>query len=336
MNWVSIDIGTTEVKASVLDKRNTPIRLSYPMSGYYTTRLTTEVIITTDGDIIVGDDATLIGTIKPELLILDWQRHPRKADIYKTLLTYIGNAAREFYKDDILGAIILYNRSEDKVFIETAKKLFSDCKSIRSSENISIAIPELKAGITVIADFGANSFKVSIIERGILKSFTQNTDLGFQSFDMNFLIDFNQFENLTSTEQSLYGIMIQRTKIALNNATPFYNLFKTKAMSHNIKNEYEKCMTTYLYQCFEECLNALQTYSKTWNDVTNILFVGGGANSSIINTVFERYIEGKGSTLRAYNQTNKQLDSQYIATHVALQVPISSTKELAVYGTNIL
>ena len=39
MNWVAVDLGASTIKASVLDKSNKPVRLSYFMGDYATTLL---------------------------------------------------------------------------------------------------------------------------------------------------------------------------------------------------------------------------------------------------------------------------------------------------------
>ncbi len=336
MNWVAIDIGSTDIKASVLDKKKTPVRLSFPMGGYFTTRLSAAVVITASGEIVVGDDAILYGVMNPELLITDWQNHPRKKDIYKALLVSISNAAKAHYGDDAIAAVILHNRVEDKDLIKAGKEIFSDVQSISSSIAFVKTISTIKSGLTIIADFGAKSFKVSIIENGEQKSSTYNSDLGFQKLDVESLIDSVQWDALNNVETSLYGLMIQKVKIALNSASPCVLPYKTKATESVINNEYERCMTTYFYQCFEECSNSLMAYSKTWNEVANIVFVGGGANSAIINSVFMRYMEGKGCALKSYNSTTKQFDTQYAATHCTIQMSWNSEDDIIGYGSSIL
>lgn len=322
MNWVAIDIGSSEVKASVLDKKNTPVRLIYPMGGYYTTRLSSDVVITTSGEIIVGDDAILLGVMNPSLLVTDWQHHSRKEDIFKAILSFVYNAAKKHYDDNAIGAVVLYERVKNERLIKACEQIFAETKPMESSVVFAKAMPSIKSGVAVIADFGAQNFKVSIIENGSQKSFTCNSDLGFRNIDLDFLIDSVQWDSLTDVESSLYGVLIQRAKVALNSGNPFVWPCETKMKDCAIHSEYEKCMTTFLYQCFEECSNSLRACSKAWGDVTTVLFVGGGANSSIINGVFERYMQGQGCSLKSYNTIDALFDSQYAATHMALQLPL--------------
>lgn len=321
MNWVAIDIGSSEVKASVLDKKNTPVRLNYPTGGYYTTRLSSDVVIMASGEIVVGDDAMLLGVMNPSLLVSDWQHHSRKEDICKTFLSFVYNAAKKHYDDNAIGAVVLYERVEDERLIKVCKQIFAETKPMESSMVYAKAMPSIKSGVTVIADFGAQNFKVSILENGSQKSFTCNSDLGFRNLDLEFLIDSVQWDSLTDVESSLYGVLVQRAKVALNDGNPVVLPYETKIKGCAINNEYEKCMTTFLYQCFEECSNSLRACSKAWGDVTNVLFVGGGASSCIINGVFERYMQGQGCALKSYNVTNARFDVQYAATHCAIQMP---------------
>ena len=324
MNWVAIDIGSSEVKASVLDKKNTPVRLNYSTGGYYTTRLSSDVVITASGEIIVGDDAMLLGVMNPSLLVSDWQHHSRKEDICKALLSLVYNAAKKHYDNDVIGAVVLYERVKDERLIKTCEQIFAEVKPMESSMVFARAMPSIKSGVTVIADFGAQNFKVSILEDRAQKSFICNHDLVFRNLDLEFLIDSVQWDALTEAESSLYGILIQRAKVALNGGNPVVLPYETKIKGCAINNEYEKCMTTFLYQCFEECSNSLRACSKAWGNVTNILFVGGGANSSIINDVFERYMQGQGCVLKSYNGMYRQFDAQYAATNCAIQLPIIS------------
>ena len=322
MNWVAIDIGYSEVKASVLDKKNTPVRLNYSMGGYYTTRLSSDVVIMASGEIVVGDDARLLGVMNPSLLVSDWQHHSRKEDICKAFLSFVYNAAKKHYDDNAIGVVVLYERVKDERLIKTCEQIFAETKPMELSMVFAKAMPSIKSGVTVIADFGAQNFKVSMIEDGTQKSFTCNPDLGFRNIDLELLIDSVQWDTLTDVESSLCGILIQRAKVALNSGEPVVLPYATKIKDCTINSEYEKCMTTFLYQCFEECSNSLRACSKAWGDVTNVLFVGGGANSSIINNVFERYMQGQGCALKSYNTIDTLFDPPYAATHMALQLPL--------------
>ena len=158
MNWVAIDIGSSEVKASVLDKKNTPVRLNYSMGGYYTTRLSSDVVITASGEIVVGDDAMLLGVMNPSLLVSDWQHHSRKEDICKALLSFVYNAAKKHYDNNAIGAVVLYERVKNECLIRVCEQIFAETKHMEASMVFPNAMPSLKSGVTVVADFqGFNS-----------------------------------------------------------------------------------------------------------------------------------------------------------------------------------
>ena len=144
------------------------------------------------------------------------------------------------------------------------------------------------------------------------------------------MVDSVQWEAFPDAESSLYGLLIQRAKVALNSGSPVILPYETKIKGCAIHSEYEKCMATFLYQCFEECSNSLRACSKAWEDVTNVLFVGGGANSSIINDVFERYMQGQGSALKSYNTIDTLFDPQYAVTHIALQLPLRGKTDVII------
>ena len=58
MNWVAVDLGISSIKASILDKSNKPMRLSYSMGNYETTLLSS--IVVRNEQVVLGDYASLI------------------------------------------------------------------------------------------------------------------------------------------------------------------------------------------------------------------------------------------------------------------------------------
>ena len=72
MNWVAVDLGASTIKASVLDKGNNPVRLSYPMGDYTTTLLSSVVVVTEDKKVIMGDYASQLGVSNPNMRVRDW------------------------------------------------------------------------------------------------------------------------------------------------------------------------------------------------------------------------------------------------------------------------
>ena len=326
--WVAIDLGATEIKVSVLNKLNMPVRLNYPVDGYYTTHLSTEAVVCdAQGELVVGDDAMWLGRLNPEMFVDDWlhpineEQRVRKRKILEMFLNIIFNAARMHYETSSIGMVALYDRSIDEDIVEVGERIFSKVKSISSVKAFMDTIPSMKCGLTVIADFGGNAFKVSIIENGELKSFVANPKLGFSSLDMDFLIDYSKAEILSNVERLLLSIIFQKMKIALNIGRDFvWPLLGKGVESNKLRNQYEECMTNFLYQCFGECMNTLQLSSKTWGDVNHIVFCGGAANNNMIDSVFEQYMQGQGCVLKSYNVTNTRFDALYAAAYCAIQM----------------
>ena len=72
MKWVAVDLGASTIKASVLDKGDNPVRLSYPMGDYATTLLSSVVVVTEDKKVILGDYASQLGVSNPSMRVYNW------------------------------------------------------------------------------------------------------------------------------------------------------------------------------------------------------------------------------------------------------------------------
>ncbi len=329
MNWVTIDIGTAEIKASVLDLRNRPSKLSYTMSGYSTTHLPNEVAVSTEGEIITGDDATLL-----RMMGSDTARKKDAKDVWRAIFMKIHNAAKEYYKEEAVGAVIMYDEPSgcNAEKEEIAKEVFSEMQTMNSSDVINKAIPELRKGLNIILDFGAENFKISISNNGEYKSFSKNSDLGFSKLDISPLIGNVGYEALNTTELLILGEMVERLKIALNNRGDVNIPPCISTSKESIIKGYEQIITKFLYKCFDECFNSLSSVSKKWDDVDNIIFIGGGANCKLMDAIFERYMEGKGCNLHSYNRLNHDFDPQYASTHCAISIPLYAKAKVRVIG----
>lgn len=86
MNWVAVDLGASTIKASVLDKSNKPVRLSYPMGDYATTLLSSVVVVTEDKKVIMGDYASQLGVSNPNMWVRDWLQSKHKSLIAKAMV----------------------------------------------------------------------------------------------------------------------------------------------------------------------------------------------------------------------------------------------------------
>ena len=141
------------------------------------------------------------------------------------------------------------------------------------------------------------------------------------------LIDCDDVSSHSSIEISLLGQMMQRIKIMANNGDDVVLPNNISAKGYSLSSCFEQKMTTFLYKCFEECTNALKSSSKSWNDIEEVVFVGGGAHSNIIDTIFEKYMQSH-CTLVSYNSKNRGFDAQYATTNCAILMP-----ELKYIGT---
>ena len=320
MNWVAVDLGSSTIKASVLDNSNKPVRLSYPMCDYATTLLSSVVVVTEDKKVIMGDYASQLGVINPNMMECDWLHSVQKSLIAKAIFEIIKQASIRHYNDSNIGIVLLYNNIVDHELKSIAENVFSEVKIMQAGEVLKRIISQ-KSDLMLIADFGESAFRVTL--QGESRSLFQNANstLGFLSFDMLSLIDCEDSSSHSCTEISLLVQMMQRIKKMVNNGEDVVLPNNMSAKGNSLISSFEQKMTTFLYQCFEECTNALKSSSKSWNDIEEVVFVGGGAHSNIIDTIFEKYMQDH-CTLVSYNSKNRGFDAQYATTNCAIQMPL--------------
>ena len=321
MKWVAVDIGASTIKASVLDKSNKPVRLSYPMGDYTTTLLSSVVVVTDDNKVIMGDYASQLGITNPDKKVRNWlHASNNKASIAKTIFELIKKASIKHYDDINVGIVLLYNDKIDAELKVIAEAVFSKKVQTVQVGEVLKRIISPSSHLMLIADFGESTFRVTLQEK--TKSLYQNTNntLGFSSFDMLSLIDCYDASSHSGIEISLIGQMMQKIKIMVNNGDDVVLPNNITAKGNSLSSSFEQKMTTFLYQCFEECTNVLKSSSKSWNDIEEVVFIGGGAHSNIIDTIFEKYMQSHCS-LVSYNSKNRGFDAQYAATNCAIQLP---------------
>ncbi len=319
MKWVAVDFGTSNIKASVLDKGSKPVRLSYPMGDHETTNLSSVAIMTDSDQVIIGDYATYLGIINPEMKNLDWLKSSKKTLIAKAFFETIKQAAIKHYSNTEIGIVLLYCDILDKELECIAKNVFDKVKTMQIGNVVKKHLFPNSAKTLLIADFGNNAFKTIVCDKD--KCFySKNEKLGFSYIDMLCLIDCNDLSTHSSTEIALLSQMIQRIKIYANNGEKIILPYNLSAKAISFENSFEKEITTFHYQCFEECSNVLKGISKSWKDIDEVIFIGGGAHSNIINATFEKYMQSYCS-IESYNKKNHGFDVQYAATHFAIQMP---------------
>lgn len=320
MNWVAIDLGASTIKAYVLDKSNKPVRLSYLMGDYVTTLLSAVVVVTEEKKVILGDYASQLGVINPAIKVYDWLHSSHKNIIAKSFFETIKQASVKHYNDSSVGIVLLYNNIVDPELKSIAKTFFSEVKTMPAGEVIKRVISP-NSNLMLIADFGESAFRVTLQEKTKCLSQNSNNTLGFSSFDMLSLIDCDDTSSHSSIEISLLGQMMQRIKILVNKGEDVVLPNNISVKGNSLSSSFEQKMTTFLYQCFEECTNTLKLSSMSWNDIEEVVFVGGGANSNIIDSVFEKYMQSH-CTLVSYNSKNRGFDAQYATTNCAIQMPL--------------
>ena len=318
MNWVAVDLGASTIKASVLDKGNNPVRLSYPMGDYTTTLLSSVVVVTEDKKVIMGDYASQLGVSNPNMRVRDWLHSVHKSLIAKAIFETIKQASVRHYNDSNIGIVLLYNNTVDSELKSIAEIVFNEVKTIQAGEVLKrIISPD--SNLVLVADFGESAFRVTLQEKTKCLYQNANSTLGFSSFDMLSLIDCDDASSHSSIEIALLGQMMQRIKIMANNGGEVVLPNNISAKGNSLSSSFEQKMTIFLYQCFEECTNALKSSSKSWNDIEEVIFVGGGAHSNIIDTIFEKYMQSH-CTLVSYNSMNRRFDAQYAGTNCAIQI----------------
>lgn len=327
MNWVAVDLGASTIKASVLDKGKNPVRLSYPMGDYTTTLLSSVVIVTEDKKVIMGDYASQLGVSNPNMRVRDWLHSVHKSLIAKAIFETIKQASVRHYNDSDIGIVLLYNNTVDSELKSIAEIVFSEVKTIQAGEVLKrIISPD--SNLVLVADFGESAFRVTLQEKTKCLYQNANSTLGFSSFDMLSLIDCDDASSHSSMEIALLGQMMQRIKIMANNGGEVVLPNNISAKGNSLSSSFEQKMTTFLYQCFEECSNALKSSSKSWNDIAEVVFVGGGAHSNIIDIIFEKYMQSH--CIVSYNSKNSGFDAQYATTNCAIQMPLRTNTEVVI------
>lgn len=319
MNWVAVDLGASTIKASVLDKSNKPVRLSYTMGDYATTLLSSVVVITEDKKVILGDYASQLGVSNPNMRVYDWLHSTYKSLIAKAIFETIKQASVKHYNDSNIGIVLLYNNIVDQELRGIAETVFGEVKTIHVGEVLKCIISP-NSNLLLVADFGESAFRITLQEKTKCLYQNANNTLGFSSFDMLSLIDCDDASSHSSIEISLLGQMMQRIKIMVNNGEDVVLPNNISAKGNSLSSSLEQKMTTFLYQCFEECTNALKSSSKEWKNVDEVVFIGGGAHSNIIDTIFEKYMQSH-CTLVSYNSKNRGFDTQYATTNCAILMP---------------
>lgn len=320
MNWVAVDIGASTVKASVLDKNNKPVRLLYSMGSYETTSLSSIVAVANDQDVIIGDFALHLGVNNPNLMVYDWAHSQHKKIIAKSILKTVKDSAIKHYSSSEIAVVILYTNIMDEELYNIAGELFCDVKAMRVGDVVK-RILSPHSNLMLVADFGDSAFRVMIQDNCRSLILNSNPVLGFSSIDMLSFIECENTSSCSTVEIALLGQLMKYVKILVNNGEKVVIPNSLPFIANCSIGGFEHKMTTFLYQCFEECTNALKEVSKSWNDLSDVVFIGGGAHSSIITSVFNKYMQSYHQ-IQTYNSRTVGFDAQFSASHCAIQMPL--------------
>ena len=327
MKWVTVDFGASTVKASVLDRRNHPVRLSYSMGDYETTSLSSVAVVTDDKNVVIGDYALLLGIDNPGIQQIDWLKSADKAIIAKAFCDAIYKAAMNHYADTDIGMVILFTETLDSELERIAKIVFREVSSMQVGSVIkSIISPQ--SDLMLIADFGERAFRVIMQDKYRTVFQLSNESLGFSAVEVLPPTGFEE-SAFDSMQIALMGRIIQHVKILANNGERVILPDNLSVDVNTFMESFEQKITTYFYQCFEECTNALKSLSKSWTDIGEVVFIGGGACCSILDSVFEKYMQIY-CPLVSYNRKNRDFDPQYAASRCAIQMPLWATEEFAI------
>lgn len=320
MNWVAVDLGTSNIKASVLDKNKKTVRLSYPMGDYVTTLLSSVIVVTENGKVVIGDYASQLGVCNPNIKVYDWLHSPHKTLIARTIFDTIKQASIKHYNEQNISIVLLHNNIVDQELKSIAETVFCEVQTMQVGDVVKRIISP-SSNLILIADLGESAFRVTLQEKTKCLYQNSNNSLGFSSFDMLSLIDCKELESHNSIEIALLGQMMQKIKILVNNGEDVVLPNNISARCNSLCSSFKQKMTTFLYQCFEECSNTLKSSCKSWDDVDEVVFIGGGAHSNIIDIIFEKYMQSR-RTLASYNSNNRGFDAQYAASNCAIQIPL--------------
>lgn len=268
--------------------------------------------------------------------VCDWLHSSHKSLIARTMFETIKRASIKHYSDPNIGIVLLYNSVVDPELMGIANSVFCEVKTVHIGEVIKHIISP-NSNLILIADFGESAFRATIQEKSKCQYQNSNSTLGFSSFDMLSLIDYDELLSLSSIEIALLGQMIQKIKILVNKGEDVMLPDNFSAKGCSLANSFEQKIRTFFYQCFEECSYALKVASKSWNDIDEVVFIGGGAHSNILDDTFNKYMQNRYS-LVSYNGKNRGFDAQYAATHCAIQLQeLAEIKgEISVRGGNYI
>ena len=342
MKWTTIDLGSSEVKAAVNDVANRPIKLTYHEGVSYS--YMPSVALVSDDEIFIGRHVLLLDAIGAEGVVSNWNSHSQKDKITRSFFLAIKQAAKDFYSEDAIGAVLIFDDVSQKREVESdiedikkgkesnnsniakiATDVFSNVHCVCSSEVVT-SIYSPNKDLSMVVDLGYSSLKISVVDNGIQKSYNRYPELGFGSVDLSEIVDYDFSADVSNTEHALSGMYLgevvrRNLCLSTNNYYPL-PIFKGISKGKNeIQKKFDMEIMRYLYKCFDSCDHILKNSKWGWNDLNSILFCGGAANFHLLSQVFEKYKASYGTDCTATVKTFSK-DAQWVGAYSAIQLPL--------------
>lgn len=342
MKWTAIDIGQAEVKAAVNGLSNKPEKLTYNNGISYS--YMPSISFVSNDEVFIGNQVLLLEAMGTDGIVTNLNESHFQGKILQKFYSSIKQASVDFYSEKVIGAALVFDDASQKRIVEeaiekikdgkricdstiakTATDIFSDVICICKSEVIS-SFNAPHQGLSMVVDFGYSSLKISIVDNGRQISHKQDAESGFSSVDLSDIVGYDYTSDVSDIEQILFGLYLKEVvRRNLNkNAKDYYplpifnDLDKGKAV---IQKKFDIEMSHYLYQCFDSCNDMMRQGTYSWNNISNIIFCGGGANYHSLSQTFEDYQKAYGIKNDIAIKTFSK-DAEWVGVFSTMRLPL--------------
>lgn len=318
MKWVSIDIGSNEIKAAVRDNTGKPTKLPYENNGVSSTYMPSEVF--NNGVITVGEQAMMLGYLAPENLVFDWQNDRMSDEILRNFFSIIKENAVKYYATNEIGAVILFGDRDNNNIKNVARDVFHEVQSKNSYEVLGLS-NNISNGLSLVVDFGYSSLKICLMESGKMVSFIAE-NIGFSSLDMVEVVNVEVDGFCSDAEVAIYGQLLDRLRISLlcNERNAIVSYFEDKC-KNSIQSIFDVYMSKYLLKCWSSCTASIRNISRCWEDIDSVIITGGAGNYYKILDSFTKFkTDYLGASINPFVIRAK--DSGWQSAFSALKLPL--------------
>ena len=309
---VGIDLGTTFSAVAVYDEKNGRPRIIPNPEGE---RLTPSIIcFAEDGEIIVGSEAKeyfesgedgCVSVFKRRMgdrtaYCEAWGKSYTAQDLSAILLKYLKDSAERMTGEKIEEAVVTvpayFYQRERAATMEAAEKAGLKVKQIINepvAAALTYAVGHWRENARIMVyDLGGGTFDVTMIQMlkyGVMKSLetTGNHILGGKDWDemlagiicdkalddtgVNIREEPEIFKKVTRAAENLKRKLTQFDSVSIKLNLPDYGEYIAEVML----DEFDSCTRPILERTGNLCHNLLSGLGMTWDDVTDILLVGG-------------------------------------------------------------